>query len=73
MMTISASGVLERAAQRCERSRDDKYLAFPLRQLLTHLDELYQRRTEAGVLDEFFGVWTVPSMDAVEPTLEAAR
>lgn len=70
-MTISASGVLRRAADQCQRSRDSKHLEFPLRQLLDHLDQLYSRRAEPGILDEFFGVWSVPAMDS--ESTEAAR
>lgn len=54
-MTISLPGVLLRAADRCEGTRDAKHLGFPLRQLLDHLREL---RKEPGKVQEFFDLWT---------------
>lgn len=59
-MTISLPGVLERAADQCQRSRDNKYLAWPLRKLLADLRELRQRHRagDTGVVDEFFALWS---------------
>lgn len=67
-MTISAAGVLNRAAEQCKRSREMKHLEWPLRELLKHLDEMYRRRAEPGILDEFFAVWTVPAASEQPPT-----
>lgn len=60
-MSISASGVLLRAAERLERTRDSNYLGFPLRELYGHLQELKRLHAEgkgAESLDAFFGTWT---------------
>lgn len=62
-MTISISGTLSRAADVCKRSRDWKHLEWNLRELQKHLDELYQRRVEPGILEEFFAVWSAPSKE----------
>ncbi|MFM9963111.1 MAG: hypothetical protein ACKV2Q_18035 [Planctomycetaceae bacterium] len=73
-MTISVKGVLKRSAGVCKRSRDNKHLEFPLKHLLLNLNELFRRREEPGILEEFFGVWTVDAMDETPtPTAEAAR
>ncbi len=58
MMTISASGVLHRAADRLEKTRDMQHLAWPLRQLYDHLAEMKRRQDEPGILKEFFGIWS---------------
>lgn len=53
-MNISLPGVLLRAAERCEHTRDMKHLGYPLRQLLEHLREL---RRDHKKCSEFFGLW----------------
>lgn len=54
-MKISINGVLLRAAERVERTRDAKYLGWPLRQLLDHIRELRQDPTKVG---EFLDLYT---------------
>lgn len=61
MMRISLPGVLLRAASRLEKTRDSKYLAFPVKQLLDHLREL---RREPHRIDEFFKLWADDHPDA---------
>jgi hypothetical protein len=56
-MTISTGGVLLRAADRMERSRDFKYLAFGLRELHDHIEQLRANPTAAN-LGEFLSLWT---------------
>jgi len=61
-MMVSLSGVLVRAAETCNRG-GAQHLDWPLRELLKHLDELYQRRAEPGILEEFFATYVAPSKD----------
>ena len=62
-MTISVEGVLLRAADTCNQGRHNEHLVAPLGKLVDDLNELYLRRTEPKILDEFFGVWSVNSME----------
>jgi len=55
-MNISASGVLLRAAERLEKTRDSKQTGYMLRQLYKHLTMLHEDQTEA-TLAKFFSVW----------------
>lgn len=60
MMTQSLSGILNRAADHCEKRKDAEYLAYPLRVLLKNLRELRERRSEGtAVLEEFFSVYSI--------------
>ena len=54
-MHISINGVLMRAAERVEKTRDSKYLGWSLRQLLDHLRELRKDHSKVG---EFFDLYT---------------
>jgi len=56
-MKQSLPGVLDRAAERLEHTRDAKYLAHPLQTLLANLRELRDRRDDPSVLKEFFGIY----------------
>lgn len=42
-MMISLTGVLIRAAETCERSRDNKHLGYMLRQLRDHINMLREQ------------------------------
>ena len=53
-MNISLPGVLLRAAERCERTRDMPHLGYPLRQLLDHLREV---RHNPETLADFMELW----------------
>lgn len=55
-MKISLSGVLERAADRCEAAKDQptRGLGYSLRLLLAHLEAV---RDDPTRLDEFFDLW----------------
>jgi hypothetical protein len=53
-MKISLSGVLDRAAEQCARSRDVKYLSFALRELNKHLEMV---RDDRSRVDEFFDLY----------------
>ena len=55
-MMISVSGVLERAAEAAESREDTKHLAYGLRELRKHIDELRQYPT-AETLGEFLSLW----------------
>jgi len=68
-MMVSLSGVLIRAAKTCERN-GAQHLDWPLRELLRHLDEMYQRRAEPGILDEFFAIYVAPSKDLAREELK---
>ncbi len=55
-MMISVSGVLERAAEAAESREDTKHLAYGLRELRKHIDELREYPT-AETLGEFLSLW----------------
>lgn len=59
-MRISASGVLLRAAERLDRTRDMKHLAFGLRQLYEHLKELKRlgEIENSAACRQMFEIWT---------------
>jgi hypothetical protein len=61
-MKISLSGVLERAAERCETARDwqTKHLAHGLRDLHQHLRCV---KTDPSRLAEFFETWVVEPIE----------
>lgn len=66
-MTISTSGVLLRAAERLNRTRDAKHLRYHLSQLYSHLKlvkEAHERGESKEILDRFFGCW----VDLDQPT-----
>lgn len=54
-MHVSIDGLLIRAAERVERTRDAKYLGWGLRQLLDHIRELRKDPTKVG---EFLELYT---------------
>jgi hypothetical protein len=56
-MTISASGVLLRSAEEVARHKGSKHLAYSLRELHSHIEELRQHPT-AEMLGEFLSLWT---------------
>ena len=56
-MTISTSGVLERAADLAKRSRNDRNQEFGLRLLHKHIEQLRAEPT-AENLGEFLSLWT---------------
>lgn len=66
-MQISIPGVLERAADRLAKTRDGKYLEWPLRQLSTHLKEL-ATKPDAETLAEFFQAWVYEGVKRAEST-----
>ena len=59
-MHISINGVLLRAAERVEKTRDAKYLGFALRQLLDHIREL---RKDPAKVGEFLDLYTDSNPD----------
>ena len=67
-MTISLPGVLNRAAEQCQRSRDNKHLQWPLEKLLSDLRELRDRYKagDTAVVDEFFALWSDREREAVK-------
>lgn len=59
-MVISLSGVLERAADQCKRSRDNKHLAYPLSKLQEHINHLRESESDEQALErleEFLRLW----------------
>lgn len=54
-MHVSINGLLLRAAERVERTRDAKYLGWGLRELLDHIRELRKDPTKVG---EFLELYT---------------
>jgi hypothetical protein len=56
-MMISSGGTLLMAADRIERTRDCKYLAFGLRELSKHIEKLRGNPTPETV-GEFLSLWT---------------
>lgn len=59
-MVISLSGVLERAADQCKRSRDNKHLAYPLSKLQEHINHLRESASDEQALErmeEFLKLW----------------
>lgn len=63
-MKISLPGVLIRAAESCERSRDARHLGYSLRLLLRHLREL---RDDPSRLGEFFDCWADDATPSAAP------
>lgn len=61
-MKISLPGVLARAAERLQATRDAKHLAFPLRELLKHL-RLVRKNPER--IGEFLALWVDEGADKV--------
>jgi len=62
-MVISLSGVLDRAAETCKRSRDNKQLHWPLLELLKHIEHLRESESDEQALERlsaFLKLW-VPS------------
>jgi len=53
-MKVSLPGVLIRAADRLEKTRDAKDLGFMLKELYRHLTEL---RNNKELIEEFFDLW----------------
>ncbi len=56
----SLSGVLLRASERMQRTRDSRYLAYPLTQLCDHIDELRQATSNADAVErlaKFLRYW----------------
>ena len=70
MIRCSLSGVLTRAAETCKNG-GAQHLEFPLQELLKNLDEMYRRRAEPGILEEFFALYVAPS--EVKKNLEDVR
>jgi hypothetical protein len=60
LMHISINGLLLRAAERVEKTRDAKYLGWGLRQLLDHIRELRKDPTKVG---EFLDLYTDSNPD----------
>lgn len=62
-MVICLSGVLERAAEQCERSRDwkTKTLAHALRELNEHLEQV---RANPERIGEFLELYVGPTLQA---------
>jgi len=59
-MVISLSGVLERAAEQCRRSRNNKHLAYPLGMLLGHINRIRESQSDEQALqrlEEFLRLW----------------
>jgi hypothetical protein len=59
-MVISLSGVLERAADQCKRSRDNKHLVWPLKKLQEHINHLRESDSDEQAierLEEFLRLW----------------
>lgn len=59
-MVISLPGVLNRAAERCARSRDDKHLEYPLTQLLEHINHVRASESDEQALErleKFLRLW----------------
>ncbi len=59
-MMISLDGTLLRAAEALGRSRDNKHLSFPLRQLVDHIEELRSSDSDAAALSNlanFLSTW----------------
>lgn len=62
-MVISLSGVLDRAAEACKRSRNNKQLHWPLLELLKHVEHLRESESDEQALERlsvFLKLW-VPS------------
>jgi len=60
-MKISLDGVLDRAAEQCKRSRDNKHLAFPLESLNKHIEHIRESESDDQALErleEFLRLWT---------------
>ncbi len=53
-MVISLRGVLDRAAEALARTQDNSYLAFPVAELLKHLEQL---RDDPKLHKEFFDLY----------------
>jgi hypothetical protein len=59
-MVISLSGVLGRASDQCQRSRDNKHLVFPLTHLEKHINHLRESESDAQALERlecFLRLW----------------
>ncbi len=59
-MVIDLSGVLDRAADQCNRSRDNKRLEFPLRELVKHIEHLRKSESDEQALqrlEQFLRLW----------------
>jgi len=59
-MVCSLPGVLNRAAEHCQRSKDSNHLSFPLGELLRHINHLRASESDEhalGRLEEFLRLW----------------
>lgn len=54
-MTISLSGVLDRASDQCKRSRDNKHLVYPLDSLQAHINHLRESESDEQALERLEG------------------
>ena len=50
-MRCSLSGMLERAAETCKRSRDNKHLEFSLLQLQKHINMLREAKSDEEAVE----------------------
>lgn len=53
-IVYSLSGVVMRAAESCQKSRDNKHLVYPLTLLMTHINQL---RKHPEKLQAFLELW----------------